>query len=106
MITLNEIRKHVIENGFGTESTDDGWLLSAGIRYACEKEPDTWPEYVKKAKEQVYSGDYGDFYEYDEKPTLGQEYYLCESPYGCDINTGIVVHHERGAYVMYFQFER
>lgn len=106
-MTLAEIEKYVIENGFGTEKREkDFFYWSAGVRYAYDSDPELWRPYIDAALEQVNNEDYGGFYEWDEEPTPGREYYLCKSPYGNDIDTGIVIHKENGLLIMYFQFER
>ncbi len=106
-ITMEKIRKHVIENGFGAKPrVRDYWLWSAGIRYAFESAPSLWAPYIAQAYDQVCSGDYGGFYDRDESPIPGYEYYMCPSPFGHDINNSIMMHREHGTLVMYFQFER
>jgi hypothetical protein len=106
-MTLKDIREHVISSGFGVTKSDIfDCYWSKGIEYAYKSDPETWGKYITKALEQVNNNDYGDFYEWDETPTPGREYYLCESLYGNDINNGIVAHWENYMLMLYFQFER
>ena len=106
-MTLGDIEKYVKENGFGLEERElPGLYWSAGIRYAHDADTALWEPYIKAALNQVNAGDYGGFYEYGESPTPGREYYICRSPYGSDIDTGIILHRENNRLIMYFQFER
>lgn len=106
MLTLSEIKDHVFNNGFGRVEVASHTYISNGLSYALKCERVVWESYLKKAYQQVREEDYGDFYEYGESPILGNEYYLCESPFGCDIWEGIVAHRENGNLIFYFQFER
>ena len=94
-MTLTDIGNHVINEGFGIESrVYADWYWSSGIRYAYDSDPELWQPYVEKALSQVKTGNYGGFYELDEEPTPGREYYICESPFGNDVSTGIIMHRE------------
>ena len=107
-VTMGQIKEHVINGvGFGVhERTYQGWYWSNGIIYAYENNKELWHPYIEKALAQSGTDNYGGFYEQGEEPVKGNEYYICESPFGNDINTGIIVHRENGDTIMYFQFER
>jgi len=106
-MTLDDIKAYVTKTGFGVEMRSlPNWYWSHGISYAYDSEPNIWHPYIAKALKQVMEKDYGGFYDWDEDPIPGGEYYLCESPFGADIDTGIIMHHEAGRLIMYFQFER
>ena len=108
MVTLEQIKEHVINGvGFGRTIRElDGWYWSNGISYAYDEDKDAWKPYIEKALARVDTDDYGGFYEYGEEPVKGREYWICESPFGNDISTGIIMHRENKDIVMYFQFER
>lgn len=107
MKTLKQIKDYVISNGFGTEMRElPDWMWSRGICYAYDDEPETWKPYIQKAMKQMSNKNYGGFYEHGEKPVEGSEYFLCESPFGHTIGTGIILHREPDKITMYFQFER
>ena len=106
MLTLQEIQDHVEENGFGVSHPNDELGFSAGICHALSVEPDRWMPFLEAALKQVQEEDYGGFYEWYEEPTPGREYFICKSPFGSDIHTGIIAHRENGRLVLYFQFER
>lgn len=106
-MTLQDVKDYVIPNNFGVQQADFGAniFISNGIKYALENE-NKMAAFVENALNQVDAEDYGDFYEPGEEPRIGDEYYLCPSPFGTEINKGIVVHREQGVLKMYFQFER
>lgn len=108
MVTMEQIKNHVInEVGFGGSMNElPDWYWSNGILYAYEEDKEAWRPFIKKAMEQVGTDNYGGFYEYGEEPVEGREYYICESPLGNDIDSGIIMHRENGGIFMYFQFER
>ena len=106
-MTLDDIKDYVIPDNFGAEMRElPEWYWSKGIIYAYENNKELWKPYIQKAMKQLGNDDYGDFYEAGEKPILGREYFLCESPFGSDIDNGIILHRENGKIMMYFQFER
>ena len=102
---MDDIRAYVIENGFGRNEYLPGIYFSRGIQYAIKMDPVVWDSYLAKALNQVRRNDYGGFYEYDESPVPGREFYICVSPFGKDINTGIMAHWTGGDLTFYFQFE-
>lgn len=105
--SIDEVVDFVTKNGFGRdEFTFPGLFISKGIKYVYEKDRDIWDKYIEKALKQVEKKDYGGFYEDGEKVIEGEEYYLCESPFGKDINHGIIIHCEDYTTIIYFQFER
>lgn len=107
MVTMEAIKQFVIEKGFGLEvKTLPDWYWSKGISYAYDQDPELWKPYVAAALKTVGTENYGGFYAADEKPISGKEYYICESPFGSTIDTGIIMHREKGTIKMYFQFER
>lgn len=108
-MTFNEIENHIKDNGAFAIVPRDGIGYSAGILLAIDK-VEGFAAAVEEALDKFCIGDFGDFYEYGEKPTPGREFGSYESPLGNDLYTGaIVVHREPMlAYelVVYFQFER
>lgn len=107
MLTMDDIIKYVMKNGFKRSLRDfPNYYWSQGIQYAYRIEPERWKPYIKMAKEQIAKNDYGGYYEISETPLEGREYYICKSPLGNDINTGIIAHKEEDIIVLYFNFER
>lgn len=106
-MTLQEVKDYVIPNNFGMSMRElPDWYWSNGIIYAYENDKELWKPYIERALAKVGTDDYGGFYEAGEIVVEGSEYYLCESPFGNDVDNGIIIHREQGALRMYFQFER
>lgn len=105
--SMDEVVAYVTKNGFGLEeNTFPGLYISQGIKYVLENDREIWDEYIGRALKQADKKDYGGFYEMGESPVEGREYFLCESPFGKDLDNGIIIHNEYGDTIIYFQFER
>lgn len=113
-ITLEEIREHVIENGFGLETCHVGFkadYMSAGIAYALEQVRTentgqvgrTHPFFLEVygACERFCNNDFGDMYECDEDIVKGSEWGNYETCIG-----DVRIHREDGQILLFFPFER
>lgn len=107
MLSLDQIKSRVVLEGNGKEMRElPDWFWSKGICFAYDNNPELWKPFVAKALAQCGTDNFGGYYKDGETPMPGKEYYLCESPYGNDLNTGIIIHRDNGCLEMYFQFER
>lgn len=121
MITMDEIRNHVENNGYtlhnrgeivtmlpdGKNYITGNIFVSEGINYVLSD--DTWKDYIHKALEQVQNKDYGGFYERDETPSVDDKWYQCKSPLspdGNDTHNCIICRQKNGHLAMFFMFER
>ena len=106
MVTIEEIKSYVSDKKFGvTEYRLPDLYFSNGLMYAYEEDPEAWTPFIAGAIKKLGTDDYGDFYDDDEKPVPGFEYYTCPSPFGSDRETGIIIHREYGEVILFFTFE-
>lgn len=106
-MTYDDIREHVISNGFfihrnmsidgAAYGTDD---ISEGILYASKDDPEFVRE-TSNAARRFYDEDWGTMLGFGERNLKGREYGEYPSKYG-----NIYIHRERGRTVMFFMFER
>ena len=112
-MTFNQIREEVEKNGFGlcVITDEEPYLVfSRGIMIAMENaENNSFEEDMAQALAKFISGDYGDFYGWNEYPTKGREY----GRYPSCLKEFIHIHREpffrnpnKEEIVIYFQFER
>ena len=108
MLTIEDIENFVVANGFGIARSPwhENIILSAGIIYVMTQEPQRWRDYILGALKQVEARDYLGYYEPDETPIPGAEYFQCPSPLGEKDAEKINAHWEVGHLILYFPFER
>lgn len=111
-LTFKELQQCIEQNKLwgreetGTVSTGEVCFMSNGVKCAYFSHAIAL-ETLQNATESFCNGNYGLFYDWNDKPTPGAEYGQYESEYGDTPGTGaLMVHREGGAVVVYFQFER
>lgn len=105
-MNFEDIYNYVTPNNFGVSIYMGNVLISNGIKYALENKAIT-PEQVQNAINLFEGGNFGNAYDYDEKPIKGNEY----GEYKTDLTPGsergyLWVHRENANIIIYFHFER
>ena len=108
-LDFGQIKGLVIKHGFGLttfEHKDTPCAMSHGVNYALLSHGIQLEE-LTAALDRFMAGDWGNFYDVDEEPSIGQEYGQYPSSFGSETDTGaIMIHRENDQVKAYFQFER
>ncbi len=107
MVSLKEIEEYVSANGSGREIREYKNLIwSKGICYAFDKDRGRWRPYIDRAFASLGTDDYEKYAEEGARVIPGHEHNICESPFGDDENTGIIIDKGYKFFYMHFHFEK